>query len=103
MGMKPQSPFKPGPEFFSPLWCWSCQSPLTSENEVKLDERGAAPCCLTCWGKLNIEQRLRLAQLFRDRLDGGVVEAMTTLFRSSLAKFVEESGGDQWLRGRDGN
>lgn len=95
-------PVKPGPEFFSPLWCWSCQSALDSETEVKLDEQGAAPCCLKCWEKLSIDQRLRIAQMFRDRLDGGVVESMTTLFRSALGRFVEESGGDRWLNG-DGN
>lgn len=92
----------PEPRQIQPLWCWSCQAALDNDTIVRLDEAAGAPCCLGCWEKLSVDQRLRIAQLFRDRLDGGVVEAMTTLFRSSLSRFVEESGGDRWLHG-DGN
>jgi len=47
-----------------------------------------------------IAERLHVAQMFRDRADGGVLDAVKTVFRAALGRFVEESGGDAWFRGR---
>ncbi len=90
---------KPEPRQQSPLWCWSCNAVLDIDTMVHLDEGYSAPCCLECWQKIPVEQRLRIAQMFRDRQDGGLIDSMTTLFRSSLGRFMEERGGDEWLRG----
>lgn len=81
------------------LYCWSCQVPLAIDTTVFIGDV-QVPCCTKCWQGLTIEQRLRVGQMFADRADGGVIEAVATVFRSSLGRFIEESGGQDWLRGR---
>lgn len=84
----------------TPLFCWSCQCGLTSDNYVYLDGTVVIPACKECWQNLTVEQRMKIAQSFADRQDGGWVEAVTTVFRSALGRFVEEKGGLDWFRGR---
>lgn len=84
------------------LICWSCQTALELGNMVHVD-RTDIPCCNACWLKMPVQERLRVAQMFRDRADGGVLDAVKTVFRSAFGQFVSERGGIDWLRGRDGN
>ncbi len=84
----------------TPELCWSCNQALTIDLYVWVNNGQVVPCCPKCWGEMTVEQRLRVGQMFADRADGGWVEAVTTVFRSALGRFVEERGGDQWFRGR---
>lgn len=81
------------------LFCWSCQVGLTLDITVHVEDT-PIPCCAKCWEEMPVAERLRVAQMFRDRSDGGVMDAIRTVFRSALGRFVEESGGDEWFRGR---
>jgi hypothetical protein len=84
----------------TPEFCWACNCGLTSDIYVWLNQSVIVPCCKSCWEQMPIEQRLRVAQMLIDRADGGVIDAIATVFRSSLGRFIEEQGGHEWFRGR---
>lgn len=84
----------------APLFCNSCQCGLTLDITVQLCDGLLIPCCHGCWKQLTVEQRLKIGQAFTDRADGGYLESIATIFRSSIGRFIEERGGDEWFRGR---
>lgn len=84
----------------APLFCWSCQAGLTLDITVHLGDGLEIPCCQKCWSELTVEQRLKIGQTFADRANGGYLESIATIFRSSVGRFIEERGGDEWFRGR---
>lgn len=87
----------------APLFCWSCGEGLTSDCYVFLGEGHVAPCCAPCWRQMSVEQRIKTAQMLKDRAEGGYIDAIATVFKSSFGNFVEQMGGIEWMRGRDGN
>lgn len=84
----------------TPEFCWACNCGLTSDIYVWLNNGLVAPCCMECWEKMPIEQRLRVAQMLVDRAEGGVIDSAKALFRSAFGQFIEERGGQEWFRGR---
>lgn len=83
----------------SKVICWSCQQSLQPCDRMKIDSETEIPVCISCWQSMSVTDRLKHAQAFRDRADGGWVDELKTLLASSYGHFIDQRGGDEWMRG----
>lgn len=67
--------------------CMSCATPLHSYA------RGGVPqgidCCLTCWRKVSVADRLRFSIAIRDRQLGGALYELAELLRQSIEQHTD--------------
>jgi hypothetical protein len=81
--------------------CWSCQRTIKTGVFVWISET-PLPICPDCWGKLSIDQRIRIATLAQDRDAGGVARAIGSVCQA-IRERLDSPGGlaDSIERGRN--
>lgn len=91
----------PGPM----VLCWSCQNSKPLNRTVSLSDECILPCCMTCWEKMPVADRLKVAgELATYTARNEANEALRDLSRLILKKIQEAEGGSgddySWLTGR---
>lgn len=93
--------------------CWSCQDSKPLSRLVALGADCLLPCCLACWGKMSVADRLKIARelatyTLQNEANEALRDAMTAISVKLRAIDPELHGGDDdgppgqfdWLTGR---
>ena len=73
--------------------CWACQAELQRLNMVRVDDL-RIHVCGDCWLEMPVAERVKLAQSFRDRSEGGVVDSLKRLLDAAPGRFPERPVAD---------
>lgn len=92
------------------LVCWACQAELQRLQMVRVDDL-RIHVCGDCWLEMPVAERVKIAQAFRDRAEGGVVNSLKRLLDAAPGRFPEhpvsdeqdyddlDDDGESWKRG----
>lgn len=74
--------------------CWSCQQELQPLDMVRVDDQ-RIHVCGECWFEIHVAERVKLAQAFRDRSVGGVIDSLRRIVDAAIqGRFTEGVGRD---------